>query len=178
MGPRREASDVVRIPGESRRLAELRGNQAGRRSRRLATPRLHPESERRRQGRPLCARLEAAWLDRARPRFSPARRVGSIQGIARPSRRGRGSHRPGDHGLALWRLDGQQRRISVEEDDRASRSPSPLFRDVVSVFVEWLGNSRLHGFLRGRGLRIYPGVQHGRNAAGHGRLHRVHQRKC
>ena len=60
-----------------------------------------------------------------------------------------------DQGITVLRYGGSMvnnARISVEEDDRPARSPSALLRDLVSVFVERLGHSRLHEFLRGRGL--------------------------
>ena len=37
------------------------------------------------------------------------------------------------------------------------------------------GIAGLHGFLRGGGLRVRPRIQHGRDAPGHGRLHRIRQ---
>ena len=100
-------------------------------------------------GRPFRAEVEAARLRHARPRVSPAGRVGPLQGAARAPRCRRRVDRPGHHRAALWRLDGQQRRLQVEEHDRSARPASALFGHVVSLLLGWLGHSRLHGFLRG-----------------------------
>ena len=79
-------------------------------------------------GRALRAEAEAARRGRAGLCLSAAGRVGPVQGAARPPRCGRGPDRPGHHRAALRRLDGQQRRIPLEEDDRPARPPPALRR--------------------------------------------------
>ena len=110
------------------------------------------------------------------PRLSPAWLMGPIQEPAGPPRRGRRDDRSRDHGASLRRLDGQQCRISLEENDRPARPPAPLSRPLVSLFEQRLGNRRLCRFLRGGRISLRPGLQHGRDAPGHGRLRRICQR--
>ena len=57
---------------------------------------------------------------------------GRFKGLPGPPRRGRGLIDQGITVLRVRRLDGQQRRLPVEEDDRAARSPAALFGHVVS----------------------------------------------
>ena len=87
-----------------------------------------------------------------------------------------GDDRPGADRAPLRRVDGQRPGVSLEEDDRPARPPAALQGDVVSALEQRLGDRRLPGPVRGGRLPGHPGVQHGRDAAGHGRLHRLRQR--
>ena len=84
-----------------------------------------------RRGR-FALELEAAGVGNAGPRVSPTRRVGPIQGAARPPRCRRGTYRPRHHRAPLRRFDGQQRRIPMEKDDRPARPPPAVRGHLVS----------------------------------------------
>ncbi len=73
-------------------------------------------------------KLKPARLGHARPRLSPTRRMGPLQGPARAPRCRRRLDRPRHHRAPLRRLDGQQRRLQVEKHDRPARPASALRR--------------------------------------------------
>ena len=147
---------------------------AGKRLAAARTSRSRPSADRRRAR--FAAEAEAARLRGAGPCVPPAGRVGPVQGSAGAPRRGGRDDRSGADRAALRRVDGQQRRVSLEEDDRPARPPAALQGTLVSATRRTAGASSTFSTSARRPGSWHPRVQHGRDAAGHGRLRRVRQR--
>ena len=173
-------ADARRRAGEPGRLADAMPRHGlnvagGGEWRRL---RLHADARRRRRGRAIRAvMLEAARLGGARATRSSSRASGAgSRACPSAGTWPRGSI---DQGVTVLRYGGSMvnhPRVPLEEDDRPARPPAAVRGRLVSALLQRLGHLRFPATsARRRASTDDPDVQHGRDAAGHGRLHRVRQ---
>ena len=83
-----------------------------------------------------------------------------------------------DQGITVLRYGGSMvnhAAVPLEKNARPARPPSSQSRLLVSLLVQRLGHPRLPRSLPGGRLSGHPGLQHGRDAARHGRLRRIRQ---